>query len=106
MSSVTKGSAKKHSTERVQRLSKLTDQGLGLTGIQQNRKDQRAKISDLRPFAQVSAAPLTFCQWIHRVPGWSQSSIHFYFATGKQVDDAAKVGKHLCDFYIFSARRN
>ena len=73
MPSVTKDSAKRHSTKGVQYPSYLGGQSPGLTGIKQDREDQRAKDPDLRPFAQISAAPninireVSYWVTLHRV---------------------------------------
>ena len=90
MPPVAKDSAKRHSTKRVQYPFRLAGRSPGLTGIQQDRQDQRAKDSHLRLFAQISAAPHTFVQRVHRVPASSQSPTDFWFAGGGRVNHTAR----------------
>ena len=106
MPSITKDSAKRHSTKGVQSPSRVAGQSPGLTGLQQDSEDQQAKDSDLRRFAQVSAAPHTFVQRIHCAPVSCQLSINFYFAACRRVNHAAYVGKRLRDFHILNVHRN
>ena len=60
------------------------------------------KDTDLRLFAQLSAAPHTFVQRNHRYLGSSQSSIDYDFAASRRVNNAVRVDKCLRDFYILS----
>ena len=73
MPSVTKDSAKRLSTEVVQ--SHFSSPVRVQVSQEYNKTGRTSKRdSDLRAFAQVSAAPHTFVQRIHRAPGSSQPS--------------------------------